>query len=147
MKEDKMDGVFDILHIDDEPLFLERFEFNLRKLENLRIISVQNVEDAYNMIVQKMPDLLVADLQIENDYDAEPGIKFIIEVKKKYPRLPIMVLSARNEPSLREKLKGLTVCYQHKAYKPSALKAQMAELIQALADRKEGNSDRKDIPS
>jgi DNA-binding NarL/FixJ family response regulator len=130
---------YNILHIDDNPVFLELIKNIFNKDENFIYVPVLNTKNAFREIEKKMPDLLIADLMLKNDWDANSGKTFIKEVKYKYPDLAIMVLSARDEPKLRNKLKKYIILYQQKSFRPSEFLPTITNLLEKIQKSEEKN--------
>jgi CheY-like chemotaxis protein len=121
-----------IIHLDDNPLFISLMEMLIDDEINEIKIKYNGVftdEEAYNLIESKPPDLFISDLMLEDDHNAETGITVIETLHNNYPSLKIMVLSARGDASLRDRLEKSIVAYKTKEFDPPSLADDIKSIL------------------
>ncbi|MDM8555747.1 response regulator [Desulfococcaceae bacterium HSG7] len=121
---------FKILHLENNPVFIEVFENFIHAKLDVDYESVLNTQDAYAWLEKQKPDLLIVDLMLYNDYDTIPGEDFIKEVYKKYPGLKMMALTGWKDNGPRERIGKYVVHYETKAFRPSKFEKQIADILQ-----------------
>lgn len=77
-----------ILVVDDDENILSAFRDFLKK-EHYGMITVSSAEEAMEHLNQHHVDMVVADVRLK----VQSGITFIMEVKRMFPRLPIIVIT------------------------------------------------------
>lgn len=77
-----------VLVIDDEPLFREGLELNLELLGHV-VRSAETATEAFAMIIDATPDIVVSDILMPTS----DGIEVLREIKKRWPQLPVIVMS------------------------------------------------------
>ena len=120
-----------VIHLDDNPLFIDLIEMLINEMNGMEIKykAVFTDEKAYALVKSEPPDLFISDLMLKDDHNAETGIKVIETLHKKYPSLKIMVLSARGDASLRDRLKKCTVAYKTKEFDPLSLADDIKSIL------------------
>lgn len=119
---------YTILHLEDNQVFIDEIRFLLG--EENDYIGVKNVTEAWEKLIRHLPDLLIVDLMLENDYDPQPGIDFIKKVRDKLPKeLKILVLTANTDKYPRLELEGLVDWYETKSFTPSKLRERIKEIL------------------
>ena len=117
-----------VLHLDDNPIFNDLIKLLFDDI-GVEYKSVLNTDDAWKELKKSLPDLLIADLMLEDDWNERPGVEFIKDAHKRYPELKIMVLSARSDKSLRDELKNYVVYYETKSFRPSTFKENIVKIL------------------
>jgi CheY-like chemotaxis protein len=79
-----------VLIVDDNKLYRAALSRNLT-LHNCDVLEAHDMEDALERIELDSPEIVVTDLQMRRDTE---GIELIKEVKRQYPLLPIIMISA-----------------------------------------------------
>jgi DNA-binding NarL/FixJ family response regulator len=124
-----MSKKYNILHLDDSVLFLD---FTKMILDDDRWayhpVSTEKEVEAY--FKQHKTDLFICDLMLYDESDAGPGVELIEKIHKKYPSVKIMVLSARGDDSLRERLINKIVYYATKDLRDTQLKKIVISLLE-----------------
>jgi len=120
-----------IIHLDDNPLFIDLMEVPISEIDgiNIKYKGVLTDKEAYDLLGSGLPDLFISDLMLKDDHDAESGIKVIEKLHNQYPSLKIMVLSARSDASLRDRLRECVVAYQIKEFDPSLLADDIKRIL------------------
>ena len=77
---------YSILHLDDNPMFLEQMTVLMDFDSSIRYRPVQYPEDAKTELEKELPDLLIVDLMLKNDWDARDGSVFAKDANKSYPK-------------------------------------------------------------
>lgn len=91
-----------ILIIEDDWIIAKELQLNLQDL-GLDVVGLfDNAEDALLQIVQLQPDLVILDIALAGKMN---GIEAGSEIKKKYPHLPFLFLTAQADISTIEKAK------------------------------------------
>ena len=98
-----MSQSYTILHLEDNPVFVNMTKILFENQKNINYESVFTPEQAFNYLIKNMPDIILSDLQLD-DLTPESGIRFIKQVKNKYPNIPIVVLSSKRSKDIRENL-------------------------------------------
>lgn len=93
--------MFSILVVEDD-LALQRMMCAFLGMNGYQTVSAVNGEDALNAIERVMPDLVIADVMMP----VMDGWELTRELRGSYPRLPIMLVTARS--TLEDKRQGFT---------------------------------------
>lgn len=93
--------MFSILVVEDD-LALQRMMCAFLDVNGYQTIAAKNGEDALNAIEKVMPDLVIADVMMP----MMNGWELTRELRSSYPRLPIMLVTARS--TLEDKRQGFT---------------------------------------
>lgn len=93
--------MFSILVVEDD-LALQRMMCAFLGVNGYQTIAAVNGEDALNAIEKVMPDLVIADVMMP----VMDGWELTRELRSSYPRLPIMLVTARS--TLEDKRQGFT---------------------------------------
>jgi len=81
-----------ILIIEDDELMLNILQFILKK-ENYEIIIAKDGQVGIEKISQHVPDLVITDVMLPY----KTGLEIVNYIKKDFPRIPVIVLSALGE--------------------------------------------------
>lgn len=92
---------------------------------------------ALSMIKQALPDLVLLDLGLPN----MSGESVCLEIRKKYPELKVIILSARNDTA--DVVKGLNLGADDYVSKPFTLEELMARIHARLRSNVENNTVKK----
>jgi DNA-binding NarL/FixJ family response regulator len=123
---------YTILHLEDNQLFIDEIRFLLGNDQEIDYIGVKNVKDAWKKLTPPLPDLLIVDLMLENDFDPQPGINFIKDVREKVlEKLKIMVLTANTDKHPMSELDKLVDWYETKSFRPSMLKKKIMDILRS----------------
>ncbi len=93
-EEEEGKGSYRVLHLDDDPDYLEVYKILFERFGNMEIDTVSNPNLAIDLIQTKPYDFIITDL----DMPVMPGIRFIAKIRSKNLDLPILILSANAEP-------------------------------------------------
>jgi len=87
-----------LILVDDDISFLENIKDGLEySIKNLKLITHTNAEDAYKSFEENEVSLLVTDQQLPG----MSGIELVNLVDKKYPTVPIILMTAYGSPKLK----------------------------------------------
>jgi len=123
---------YTIIHLDDNPDITDRMDLFLDDSNEIKYEYIHNIEDAFKRLSQGLPHLMLVDLMLEDDINADPGINFIKQAKKEYPKLNIMVLSNRGDMSIRNELKEYVIDYEEKIFRPSVYMEKILTILNQL---------------
>jgi DNA-binding response OmpR family regulator len=79
-----------VLIVDDNRIYREALRRSLM-LRNCEVLEAHDMEDALERIELDSPEIVITDLQMRRDAE---GIELIREVKRQYPLLPVILISA-----------------------------------------------------
>ncbi len=134
-----MNEKYDVLHLDDNPDITERMEKLFIDID-LNYRYAHTIKDTWKLLKERIPDLLIVDLMLEDNGDATTGANFIKNVSKIFTDLKIMVLSARGDQSLRKDLEEYVTFFETKIFKPSTYKEKIVFILEN-GDRKLGEEN------
>lgn len=123
---------YTILHLEDNPVFIELMEALFYKIKDMDIVynGVQKSFEAIDRLRNQLPDLFIVDLMLENDYDPQPGVLFIKEVRKSISKdVPIMVLTANTDHTPKKDLHGLINWIETKDFSPSNFRKKISRIL------------------
>jgi len=124
-----MNKKYNILHLDDNPVFINITRVLIENV-NINYEYAYYADDTYNALEKKLPDLLIVDLMLENDYDPTPGMNFIKKINNIYPKLRIMVVTGNPDETLENKLKKYIIAYEQKGFDPPVFKDKVMNLLE-----------------
>lgn len=114
-----------ILLIDDEQEFLDLIGPRLEKW-GYNLITFTEGQKALDYLNTNRPDLVLLDLGLQDI----SGLKVLSETKTKYPDLTIWVVSAYNDPDLREQAANLKADeFIVKPFMPAEVKTKLEEFF------------------
>lgn len=125
-------GISDVIKLlvaDDHPLFREALRGVLRKRwPEAQIFEADNADDLYALAgVQQDADLLLLDLSMPGAH----GFSALVHLRAVQPQLPIIVISAREEPTImRRALEHGAAGFIPKSLEP----AQIGEAVACVLD-------------
>ena len=132
-----MNKIYRIIHLDDNPLILESMKTLFKDEGSIEYHGADTVEEAYALLDDALPDLLIVDLMLDQTNDATQGRDFLKEVHAKYPSLKKMVLSARPDESLQRDLREYIVEYDTKTFRPEQYVDKIMKILRGEYPDKE----------
>ncbi len=96
MAEGKLTGNkrFKIYIVEDHPIFLDGISQLINREEDMFVAGgCENANECIKSIKEDLPDLIIIDITLKDSC----GIELTKEIKKKYPALPILILSMHEE--------------------------------------------------
>lgn len=91
---------YNILSVDDSQSMREIIMKTLNTNTDYRVLQASNGEEAMRAIQENFIHLVVTDIHMP----VMNGVMFIQEAKKKYPGLPILVLTTESEGPLKQEV-------------------------------------------
>ena len=87
-----------VVTVDDSPLITERIRFILKEIENLTFSgNAHSFSSAQNLINTVKPDVVILDIHLEQNEQDQTGIDLLIEIRRNYPKMKIIVFTNHNE--------------------------------------------------
>jgi len=123
----------DVLLVDDDPFFRELLAMRLAR-EQLEVHHAEDGIDALMKLRQKLPQVIVSDLQMPR----MSGIEFIKVVRRRFPSLPVIVLSGSSQLEFPVEATPDRCFDKNKRHVP--------ELVQAIRDLARTSPARADFP-
>ena len=119
-----MDSTYTIIIADDHPLFRNAlFQSVHMAISGANLIEADSLNALLTVLSKEQePDLLLLDLKMPGTN----GLSGLIQLRAEYPDLPIVVISASEEPSV------VTQVRSHGAFGFIPKSSDMRELIKAL---------------
>ncbi|GLT20107.1 DNA-binding response regulator [Vibrio zhanjiangensis] len=119
-----MDSNYTIIIADDHPLFRNAlFQSVHMAISGANLIEADSLDGLLNVLCKEPdPDLLLLDLKMPGTN----GLSGLIQLRAEYPDLPIVVISASEEPSVVTQVKS------HGAFGFIPKSSDMRELVKAL---------------
>lgn len=122
-----MANAYTILVVDDEPPILRFLRASLRAAGH-EVLTAENADNALSTFAIENPDVVILDLGLPDRSGFE-----VISAIRKHSRVPIIVLSARDDE--RSKVKALDLGADDYIGKPFGMAELMARLRAALRHR------------
>ncbi len=119
-----------ILAIDDDPDILTVLKANL-ELYGFRILTAQSMEESREILSQSEPDLILLDLILPEGN----GLDFCTYLKAKYPNLPVILLTAKDQ--VEDKVQGLELGADDYIVKPFETRELLARIRARLRRHRE----------
>ena len=91
-----MKGKTKVLIVDDHPVVREGLAYRINRQPDLvTCAEAATAPEALKALSACLPDLAIVDLSLEG----RSGLELIRDIKSRYPRLPVLVLSIHDEPA------------------------------------------------
>lgn len=115
-----------ILIIDDEFLILDSIS-DFLTINNYATLTAQSVDEAYNLL-KEYDDISLIILDI--NFPKSSGVKFLKDIRRDYPWLPVLVISANREEEVIERLKDLGISgFMQKPINPQVLLNKIRDVL------------------
>ena len=116
-----------VLIVEDEPAIIELVTFSLRET-GWNVTSVQNVADAWESILRRVPDLILLDWMLPD----QTGLRLLSRIRadRNFQTVPVIMLTAKSMEE--DKLAGLNTGaddYVTKPFSPRELLARAKALL------------------
>jgi DNA-binding NtrC family response regulator len=99
-----------ILLVDDIPEYLDDFAMLLP--ESTEAVKAGTIKDAIALIKQLSPDLCIIDIRLDEDNpENREGMELLQWIKKIYPAIPVIMVSAYHEFEFETEALGLGAAY------------------------------------
>ncbi|MCK9572051.1 MAG: response regulator transcription factor [Candidatus Omnitrophica bacterium] len=122
-----------ILIVEDEKDIVKMLEYNLKK-EGFQVTSCRDGEDALDLVLREVPDLIILDLMLPGLDGLE--VCKILKKESKTSLIPIIMLTAKSQES--DKVIGLTMGaddYVTKPFSPRELVARIKAVLRRADDK------------
>ncbi|RZS98071.1 response regulator transcription factor [Cecembia calidifontis] len=115
-----------ILLIEDDELILKMLQFKLKK-EGFQVFIAKDGDSGIKAVHEIKPDLVVTDIMVP----FKSGLEITYLVKKSYPELPVIVLSAlgEEENSVQQAFKLGASDFISKPFNPNELAFRVKRFI------------------
>lgn len=101
-----------ILIVEDSPYIAARVRVLLSDEANHEFIGIaRNVSRALSLISEKMPDVIVLDIHLEEEMSGFNGIDLLKTIRQDYPGIKVMMLTNFSELQYRHKCMELGAHY------------------------------------
>lgn len=118
-----MDSTYTIIIADDHPLFRNALLQSVHMaVDDAQLFEADSLDALLRLLTQQDPDLLLLDLKMPG----ANGMSGLIQLRTSYPDLPIVVISASEEPAVVTQVKS------HGAFGFIPKSSDMPELVAAL---------------
>ena len=87
-----------ILIVDDDMDYLFQMRLKVEQM-GFETITAESQAEAEKIILEIKPDLCILDLMMESD---DSGFILSYKIKRKYPDVPVIIVTAYDEPASRE---------------------------------------------
>lgn len=96
-----------VVTIDDSPLIAERMDSILREIDNVSFLgNAFNILSAQNLINEVKPNVVILDIHLEKNTNSKTGIDLLVEIRKNYPEMKVIIFTNHNEQHYR------TICLE-----------------------------------
>ena len=129
-----------ILHVEDEPLRLKIDKENFEK-NDFAVVQAKNCTDAIRLYIEKSPDIVLVDIQLECSTDG--GFQVIRQIREKDPLIPILMLTSSDEEALV--VKGYDLGINDYIRKSASYKEIIARINYALQNNPAFSKDTRKL--
>lgn len=129
-----MKPAFHIFVADDHPLYLQALAEGLAgQLANVRISKADNYLDLFEGISDSIDDLdlLLLDLSMPGS----SGFSGLYFLRRHFPELPIVVISAQDDLTIRNECLSLGTAYLSKSTPPAEIYAYITDILEGYFKR------------
>jgi len=128
-----------LLLVDDEPGVLESVKAYLEYDDNFKVQTATNVNEAWELLQQEQPDLVISDVMMPQ----VDGYQFLKKLREdpRFQTLPVIFLTARGMTS--DRIQGYQAgcdAYLPKPFDPDELEAIVKNLLERNKIRSDSNS-------
>src|ERR1700712_4210832 len=93
-----------VITVDDSPLVAKRMKEMLSDLQHVKFLgNAGNVSEALLLIDEKVPNVVILDIHLENDFPKSNGIDLMVKLRKNYPEMTIIMFTNMAESQYRSK--------------------------------------------
>ncbi|WP_109830807.1 response regulator [Reichenbachiella versicolor] len=122
----------------------EMRKFIVDLLKQYKVSEANNGVEALEILANRSIDLVITDYMMPK----MDGYDLVIQIKKNHPKVPVIILTARTEPTTKLELLGLGVNdYIHKPFSSNELSIRVKNILsEDLKIDKSNSSDKNDNP-
>jgi len=102
MPESKSSSTLKIMTVDDSPVIAERLQFMLSEIDSVEFLgNAFNISAALQLIDQSEPNVVILDIHLKGDMLVANGVHLLIQLRRKYPQMKIIMLTNVAVPQYR----------------------------------------------
>src|SRR5687767_13476375 len=91
-----------IITVDDSLIVAERLQSMLNEVESVEYLgNATSISGALQLIQQEEPNVVVLDIHLKEDVLAANGVHLLIQLRMKYPKMKIIMLTNLSAPQYR----------------------------------------------
>ena len=120
---------YTILHMDNNPVVLNLTKALIADRNCITFESTSNENETDTFLQKRLPDILIVDLMLDNDYDPTPGINYIKKAYKQYPGLKMVVYTGNTDTEIKRELLSYTAHYELKSSDPVMFISKLQSLF------------------
>ena len=88
--------------VDDSPVIAERLQFMLSEIDSVEFLgNALNISAALQLIDQRGPNVVILDIHLKDDLLVANGVHLLIQLRRKYPEMKIIMLTNVAVPQYR----------------------------------------------
>ena len=101
-----------IITVDDSPVVAERLQIMLREVDIVEYLgNAVSIATAHNMIDEAKPNVVILDIHLKQDMLVANGVQLLIQLRRKYPKMTIIMLTNLSGPQYRSTCMALGADY------------------------------------
>lgn len=102
MKESNSYTPLKIIAVEDSAVIVERIQLLLSEMDNVEFLgAASTISKALYLINEHKPDVVILDIHLDKEVPAANGIDLLIELKRKYPNIRVIMFTGLNELQYR----------------------------------------------
>ena len=102
MADNKSPSTLKIMTVDDSPVIAERLQFMLSEIDSVEFLgNAYNISSALHLIDEQEPNVVILDIHLKADLLVANGVHLLIQLRKKYPEMKIIMLTNLSVPQYR----------------------------------------------
>ena len=110
--ENKISSRLRIMTVDDSVIVAERLGSMLREVDQVEYLgNVTSIAAALNFIEERSPDVTILDIHLKDDMLVANGVHLLIQLRRKYPIMKIIMLTNLSDPQYRRTCMALGADY------------------------------------
>ncbi len=102
MKENPISSDLKIMTVDDSVIVAERLALMLNEVEKVKFLgNATNIATALHLIGERVPHVVILDINLKDDMLVANGVHLLIQLRRKYPTMKIIMLTNLSGPQYR----------------------------------------------
>jgi DNA-binding NarL/FixJ family response regulator len=91
-----------IMTVDDSAVVADRLQFMLQEVDRVEVLgNATNISEALHLIHQQEPNVVILDIHLKEDMLVTNGVHLLIQLRRKYPHMKIIMLTNLSGPQYR----------------------------------------------
>lgn len=91
-----------IITVDDSAVVADRLQFMLQEVDRVEVLgNATNISEALHLIHQQEPNVVILDIHLKEDMLVANGVHLLIQLRRKYPHMKIIMLTNLSGPQYR----------------------------------------------